>query len=83
MCWTKTWPKTYVGAELAQNRFGLSMAKTPMTTFFDHIDGLEFFLIFLVPNLNYLPLLQEGTTAEFQALSSSHNCPCMLAACMP
>ena len=47
---------------------------------FDHIDGFEYFLIFWVPNLSYLSLLQEGTTAEFLALGSSHNrtCYCLL-----
>ena len=42
---------------------------------FDHIDGFEFFLIFWVQILSYLLLLQEGTTVEFPALSSSHNRP--------
>ena len=57
-------------------RFGLSMPKNPYNNLlFDHIDGFEFFSIFLVLNLSYLPLLQEGTTAEFPALGSSHNRP--------
>ena len=57
-------------------RFGLSMPKNPYNNLlFDHIDEFEFFLIFWVPNLSYLPLLQEGTTAEFPALGSSHNRP--------
>ena len=43
---------------------------------FDHIDGFEYFLIFWIPNLSYLSLLQEGITAEFPALGSSHNRPC-------
>ena len=42
---------------------------------FDHIDGFELFLIFWVQISSYLPLLQEGTTAEFPALGSSHNRP--------
>ena len=67
-------PKTYEGAEVAQNRgqFGLSMPKNPYNNLlFDHIDGFEFFTIFWVQNLSYLPLLQEGTTW----LGSSHNRP--------
>ena len=57
-------------------RFGLSMPKNPCNNLlFDLIDGFEFFLIFWVPRLSYLPLLQEGTTAEFPALGSSHNRP--------
>ena len=52
------------------------MLKNPYNNLlFDHIDGFEFFLIFLVQILSYLPLLQEGTTAEFPALGSSHNRP--------
>ena len=52
------------------------MPKNPYNNLlFDHIDGFEFFLIFWVPNLSYLPLLQEGTTAEFPALGSSHSRP--------
>ena len=57
-------------------RFGLSMPKNPYNNLlFDHIDGFEFFLIFWVPTLSYLSLLQEGTTAEFPALCSGHNLP--------
>ena len=57
-------------------RFGLSMPKNPyINLLFDHIDGFEFFFIFLVQILSYLPLLQEGTAAEFPALGSSHNRP--------
>ena len=41
----------------------------------DHIDGFEFFLIFWVQILSYLSLLQEGTTAGFPALGSSHSRP--------
>ena len=61
-------------------RHGVSY--TPLTylwindLLFDHIDGFEFFSILLVSNLNHLPLLQEGTTAKFLALGSSHNRPC-------
>ena len=52
------------------------MPKNPYNNhLFDHIDGFKFSLIFWVPNLSYLPLLQEGTTAEFPALGSSHNRP--------
>ena len=58
-------------------RFGLRMPKNPYNNLlFDHIDGFEFFKIFWVPTLSYLPLLQEGTIAEFPALGSSHNRPC-------
>ena len=44
---------------------------------FDHIDEIEFFLNFWAQILSYLPLLQEGTNAEFPALGSSHNHPCI------
>ena len=45
------------------------MAKEPCNNLlFDHIEGFEFFLIFWVSNLSYLPLPQEGTTAEFPAV---------------
>ena len=58
-------------------RFGLSMLKNPYNNLlFDHIDRFEFFLIFWGQILSYLPLLQEGTTAELPALGSSHNRPC-------
>ena len=54
------------------------MPKNPYNNLlFDHINGFEFFLIFWVPTLSNLPLLQEGTTAEFPALGSSHNRPCL------
>ena len=57
---------------------GLSMLENPYNNLlFGHIDGFEFFLIFWVLILSYLPLLQEGTTAEFPALGSSHNRPCL------
>ena len=57
-------------------RFGLSIPKNPYNNLlFDHINGFEFVLIFWVPNLSYLPLPQEGTTAEFPALGSSQNPP--------
>ena len=57
-------------------RFELSMLENPFNNLlFDHIAGSEFFLIFWVQILSYLPLLQEGTTAEFLALYSSHNRP--------
>ena len=57
-----------------EGRFGLSMPKNPYSNpLFDHIDGFEIFLIFWVPHLSYLPLFQEGTTAEFLALGSSHK----------
>ena len=40
------------------------MPKNPYNNLlFDHIDGIEFFLIFWVLVSSYLPLLQEGTTA--------------------
>ena len=59
-------------------RFGLSMPKNPYNNLlFDHIDGFKFFLIFWVQILSYLPLLQEGTTAGFPALGSSHDRPCL------
>ena len=42
-------------------RFGLSMPKNPSNNLlFVHIDGFEVYLIFWVPNLSYLPLVQEG-----------------------
>mgnify|MGYP001798506235 CR=1 FL=1 len=57
-------------------RIGLSMPENPYNNFlFYHIDGFEFFLIFWVEISSYLPLLQEGTTAGFPALGSSHNRP--------
>ena len=74
------WSETYEGAELAQKkaRFRLSMPKNPYNNFlFDHIDGFKFFLVFWVQILSYVPLLKEGTTAEFPALGSSHNRPCL------
>ena len=37
---------------------------------FDHFDGFEFSSTFSVQCLSHLPLLQEGTTAEFLALGS-------------
>ena len=50
------------------------MLKNPYNNLlFDHIDGFEFFLIFWVQILSYLPLRQEGTTAMFPVLGSSHN----------
>ena len=59
-------------------RFGLSMLKNPYNILlFDHIDRFECFLIFWVQILIYFPLLQEETTAEFPALGSSHNRPCV------
>ena len=42
---------------------------------FDHIDGFEFSLIFLIQILGYLPLLQDGATAKFLALRRSQNRP--------
>ena len=57
-------------------RFGLSMPKNPYNNFlFEHINGFEFSLIVWVQILSYVPLLKEGTTAEFPALGSSHNRP--------
>ena len=39
-------------------KFGLRMPKNPYNNLlFNHIDGFEFFLIFLGPTLSYLPLL--------------------------
>ena len=58
------------------------MPKNPYNKLlFDNIDGFEFFLIFWFPMLSYLPLLQEGTAAEFQALGSSHKRPCSIVIC--
>ena len=55
------------------------MPKNPYSNLlFDRIDGFEFFVIFWVQILSYLPLLQEGTTAGFSALGSSDNRPCRL-----
>ena len=60
-----------------ETKFELSMLKNPYNNLlFDHIDGFEIFSFFWVQILSYLPLLQEGTTAEFPALGSSHNRPC-------
>ena len=70
--WTKKWPKTCEGADLAQN-LDSACLKTPMTTF-----GLTVLMdlkFFLCSNFEFLPLLHEGTTAEFLALGSSHNRP--------
>ena len=48
-------------------RFALSMPKNPYNNpLFDHIDGFEYFIIFWVQILRYVPLLQEGTTAGFR-----------------
>ena len=58
------------------------MPKNPYNNLlFDHIDGLEYFLIFWVRILSYGPLLKEGTTADFPALGSSHNHPCAAPLC--
>ena len=52
------------------------MPKNPYNSLLiDHI------LIFWVLNSSYLPLLKEGTTAEFAAPVSSHNRPCALLLC--
>ena len=52
------------------------MPKNPYNNhLFDYIDGFKFSLILWVPNFSYLPLLQEGTTAEFPALGGCHNRP--------
>ena len=57
-------------------KYLLSMLKHPYNSLlFDYIDGFEFFLILWVQILSYLPLPQEGTTAEFPALGSSQNRP--------
>ena len=49
------------------------MPKNPYDNlWFDRTDGFE---IFLCLNFEFLPLLHEGTTAEFLALGSSHNRP--------
>ena len=57
------------------------MPKNPYyNLLFDDTDGLEFFLIFWVQILSYLPLLLEGTTAGFPALGSSHNRPWLISA---
>ena len=57
-------------------RFGLSMPKNPYENLlFDNNDGFEFFSIFWVKIQSYIPLLQEGTIAEFPALGRSHNRP--------
>ena len=46
------------------------MPKNPYNNLlFDHINGFEFFLVFWVQILSYLPILQEGTTAAFPALA--------------
>ena len=58
-------------------RLRLSMPKNSYNNLLlDHIDGFEFFLIFWFQILSYLPLFQEGTTAGFPSLGSSHNRPC-------
>ena len=58
--------------------FGLSMPENPYNNLlFEHIDGFELFSIFWIQISSYLPLLQEGTTAGFPALGSSHNHPCI------
>ena len=60
-----------------RTRFGLSMPKNPYNNLlFEHIDGFEFFSNLCDQILNYLPLLQEGTTVEFPALGNSHNHSC-------
>ena len=48
-------------------KYGLSMLKHPYNSLlFDYryIGGFDFFLILWVQILSYLPLLQEGTTAN-------------------
>ena len=53
--------------------------KTPITTFcLTILMDLHFFWIFWVQILSSLPPLQEGTTAGFPALGSSHNRPCVM-----
>ena len=57
-------------------RFELSMLENPFNNLlFDHIEGSEFFLIFLVSNFELSSPTSGGTTAEFLALYSSHNRP--------
>ena len=72
---SKKWPKTYEEAELAQNRGQIWTRHAKKPLLFDNIHGFEFFSIFWVPTLSYLPLLPERTAAGFPALGSSHNRP--------
>ena len=52
-------------------RFGLSMPNNRYNNLLlVHIDGVELILIFWFQILSYVPLLQQGTTAEF---GSSHH----------
>ena len=54
------------------------MPKNPYNNLLlDQFDEFEFFLIFWVQILSCLPLLQEGITAGFPALGSSHSRPCI------
>ena len=51
-------------------KFGLSMPQTPCNNLLHgHINGFEFFQIFLVLILSCFPLPTEGTTAGFRHLA--------------
>ena len=66
------------GLHKTEARFGLSMPKTSVTNFCLTMLIDVNFLNFLGSNLEYLPLLQEGTTAGVMALGSSYNRPWMV-----
>ena len=70
--WTKIRNQTVRGG--LDSRLGLCMPeKRNNILLFDNIDGLVFFQVFLVLVLSCCPLPQEGTTAVFPALRSSHT----------
>ena len=58
-------PRSIPEQNQPQNYLVFGPYSTPITSFFDHIDGLYIFLILWVPILSYLVLLEEGTAAEF------------------
>ena len=66
--------KTSKGVVGLDSRFGLGMSENRYNILlFDNIDGLVFFQIFLVLILSRCSLLQEGTTAVFPTLRTSHT----------
>ena len=76
---TEKWQKNLRRSRVSTKQtpdLDLAFLKTLITTFcLTMLMDLNFFLIFWVQILSYLPLLQEKTTAEFPSLGSSHNCP--------
>ena len=68
----KNLPKNVRGG--LDSGFGLGMPENRNNILlFDNIDGLVFFQIFLVLVFSCCPLPQEGTTAVFPTLRTSHT----------